>query len=304
MKDIFLTSVFGLAIIAPIFLGVLALSLAAKRDERRVNPLTKSLRRPPGGHLSRQIVGSYFDLATTLTFLSLTVALPASIYMFQSHVLLKPDSIYRGIVIGLLTIAMLIFPIRKLIHQRTQIQALRLGYECELAVGQELDQLMRAGFQVFHDISGGNFNIDHLVVGSNGVVVVETKGRSKRRGTAGPDKADYNVHYENGVLKFPGWQETAPIGQAKLNAEWVSKWLSKATGFDVKAKGIVVLPGWYVHNKSANPIPVLAVGAIPNFLRKCAVQELSEQQIIQIVYQVEQKTIDLKPGDVMRPFEA
>ena len=93
MKDIFLTSVFGLAIIAPIFLGVLALSLAAKRDERRVNPLTKSLRRPPGGHLSRQIVGSYFDLATTLTFLSLTVALPASIYMFQSHVLLKPDSI-------------------------------------------------------------------------------------------------------------------------------------------------------------------------------------------------------------------
>jgi hypothetical protein len=133
--------------------------------------------------------------------------------------------------------------------------------------------------------------------------VVETKGRSKTRGTDGPDKADYNVDYENGVLKFPGWQETAPIEQAKLNAQWVNKWLSKAAGFEVKAQGLVVLPGWYIHSKSANSIPVLAVGAIPNFLKKYTVQELSEQQIKQIVYQVEQKTMDLKPGDALRPLE-
>lgn len=303
MKDSLLTLLFGLAIVAPMFLGVLALKLAAKRDAKRINPLTKSLRRPPGGSLSRQLVGLYFDLAANLAYLALSVSLPTAIYLFQSHVLDKPDTTFRISIIVLLAMAMAALPIRKLISQRKQIQALRVGYECELAVGQELDQLMRIGMQVFHDIPAGNFNIDHLVVGPNGVVVVETKGRSKRLGTAGPNKAEYNVTYENGVLKFPGWQETAPIEQAKVNAQWVGQWLSKATGFKVTAEGIVVLPGWYVHRKSINVVPVLAVGAIPKFLGKHEVQKLSEQQIKQIVYQVEQKTMSLKPGDALRPLE-
>jgi len=70
------------------------------------------------------------------------------------------------------------------------------------------------------------------------------------------------------------------------------------------AQGLVVLPGWYINSKSANSIPVLAVGAIPSFLKKYTVQALSEPQINQIVYQVEQKTMDLKPGDALRPLEA
>jgi hypothetical protein len=290
-------------IVLPIFLGALVLAVAKKKDEKRINPLTKSLRRPPGGHLSRQLVGLYFDLAAILGLLALPIALSAAIYLFQSHVLHKPDTVIRLTMSGLFAIAILFFSIRKLIHIRNHIQVLRLGYECELAVGQELDQLMRVGFQVFHDIPADNFNIDHLVVGPSGVIVVETKGRSKTRGTAGPEKADYNVKYQNGVLKFPGWQETAPIEQAKLNAQWVSKWLSNATGFTVKAKGIVVLPGWYVRSESTNSIPVLAVGAIPSFFKKYRKQALSEQQITQIVYQVEQRSMNLKPGDSLRPLE-
>ncbi len=162
---------------------------------------------------------------------------------------------------------------------------------------------MLDGIHVFHDIPAEKFNVDHLVVGPGGVIAVETKGRSKMRGTAGPDKAEYNVVYENGVLKFPGWQETAPIEQAKRNAKWVSQWLSGAAGFDVTAKGMVVLPGWYINDKPGQAIPVLAVGAVLKVLRKYTVQKLTEQQITQIVYQVEQKTRDLKPGDALRPLE-
>lgn len=303
MTDILLTAVFVSAILVPVFLGALALSLAAKRDAKKVNPLTKSLRRPPGGHLTRQLVGLYFDLAASLGMLSLSVALPISIYLFQSHVMQKPDSMVRLIIISLVTVAMLVIFIRKLIQQRNRIQTLRLGYECELAVGQELDQLMHEGFHVFHDIPADDFNIDHLVVGPNGVIAVETKGRSKRLGTAGPDKADYIVEYENGVLKFPGWRETAPIKQATLNAQWVSQWLTSATGFSVKVKGILVFPGWYIDRKPPNPVPVLAVGKMLGFFKKFSVQVLSEQELTQIVYQVEQKTMDLKPGDSMRPLE-
>jgi hypothetical protein len=154
---------------------------------------------------------------------------------------------------------------------------------------------------VFHDIPAENFNIDHLVVGPNGVIVVETKGRSKKLGTARDNKADYNVEYKNGRLKFPGWEETEPIEQAERNAKWVSTWLTGATGFNVSAKGVVVLPGWYVHAKSTNKIPVLAIGAIANYFSKLSIQALSEQQINQIVYQADQKTRDVSPGESLKP---
>ena len=50
----------------------------------------------------------------------------------------------------------------------------RLGLEAEMAVGQELNQLLRHGYWVFHDLPADKFNIDHVVVGRNGVFAVET----------------------------------------------------------------------------------------------------------------------------------
>jgi hypothetical protein len=46
---------------------------------------------------------------------------------------------------------------------RREDDNLRAGYDAELAVGQELDKLMREGAWVFHDVPGENFNIDHVV---------------------------------------------------------------------------------------------------------------------------------------------
>lgn len=301
MIQTLLVGIFALVTVAPIFLGVLMLTLAKKRDQKRVNPLTKSLRRPPGGHLSRQLFGLNFDLAATLTFISLSFLLPVSIHLFQSLVFQRPESPLRFVILGLMVISILAYALRKLAKLREEIRDKRLGYECELAVGQELDQLMRSGFHVFHDIPGGDFNIDHVVVGSKGVFAVETKGRSKRLGTAPDNKADYNVEYVDGILKFPGWQESEPIDQARRNAQWVSDWLSGATGFNVRAQGIVVLPGWYIHSTPNYSIPVLAVGGIPKYLGKFEVQKLSEQQVQQIVYQAEQKTRDIAPGEALRP---
>ena len=39
---------------------------------------------------------------------------------------------------------------------------------------------MRDGFAVFHDVPGDKaFNVDHVVIGPQGVFAVETKGRGK-----------------------------------------------------------------------------------------------------------------------------
>ncbi len=54
-----------------------------------------------------------------------------------------------------------------------------LGPDCEMAVGQELNNPMCAGYRVYNDVPAEGLNIDHVVVGRNGVFAVETKGRSK-----------------------------------------------------------------------------------------------------------------------------
>lgn len=49
-----------------------------------------------------------------------------------------------------------------------QVRNLRLGLEAEIAVGQELNQLILIGYHVYHDFSAENFNIDQVVVGPGG----------------------------------------------------------------------------------------------------------------------------------------
>ncbi len=45
---------------------------------------------------------------------------------------------------------------------------LRLGYDCELAVGQDLNELIGKGFKIYHDFPADGFNIDHIAIGTTG----------------------------------------------------------------------------------------------------------------------------------------
>jgi hypothetical protein len=49
------------------------------------------------------------------------------------------------------------------------------GARGEIQVGRELERLYREGFYVFHDWDSGQGNVDHFVVGPQGIFAVETK---------------------------------------------------------------------------------------------------------------------------------
>lgn len=49
------------------------------------------------------------------------------------------------------------------------------GARGEFRVGEELDKLYKEGFHIFHDWNSGRGNVDHFVVGPQGVFAVETK---------------------------------------------------------------------------------------------------------------------------------
>ena len=179
---------------------------------------------------------------------------------------------------------------RLLIRARNKLQ---LGYEAELAAGQELNLLAHDGYWVFHDFLADKFNIDHVVVGPSGIYAVETKGRPKRSGKTG--NKGWEVVYDSRSLGFPGWTETASLQQAANQAIWLKKWLSSAVGEELKVEPVLMLPGWYVRRTAAGGIAVLNPKNAEGFFNRTVKQPLSEKLINQIVHQVDLRCRNVAP---------
>ena len=145
---------------------------------------------------------------------------------------------------------------------RPVMRRLKLGLQGELVVGQYLDRLHADGYQVFHDIQGQNFNLDHVLIGPAGVFTVETKTWNKPH-------ADAKVTFDGERLQIGGKEvERDPITQARAQAAWLRVQLRESTGRDFDVRPVIVFPGWYVEATYAaqRKLWVLEPKALPTFL--------------------------------------
>jgi hypothetical protein len=177
---------------------------------------------------------------------------------------------------------------------------LRLGYDGEVAVGQELNLLMLDGYHVFHDLVSDTitkFNIDHIIAGSSGVYTVETKTRSKSSDKKGSKNS--TVIFDGASLIFPRYTDTSSLKQARINAIWLQKWLSSAVGEPVTVEAILTIPGWYVERKSTpRGVNVLSLKEIKPFLKNKKETPLSESMVKRIVHQLDRMCRDVEPFTV------
>jgi len=163
----------------------------------------------------------------------------------------------------------------------------RLGFDGERYVGEELSRLIAHGFEIFHDVPFDGFNMDHVLVGRQGVFVVETKTRSKPVNKAG-DK-EYQVVFDGKCLHWPWGQERQEIQQAIDAADTFSKWLSKAVGEQIQVFPILTLPGWWVDPKGfSKAVYVLNPKQIIKVCGSSA-QKFEDTLIKRICYQLDQK---------------
>ncbi|MEX2523727.1 MAG: nuclease-related domain-containing protein [Gammaproteobacteria bacterium] len=275
-----------------IFVGIMYLWKWNTRKKR--NPLTIQLQRAPGESLQNQIRDMDLDL---IIFLLFSISAPLfflSFHLSQSYLGDEPETLFRFAINFGSMMVITLYCLHKLIKTLNERENLRLGFDAERATGQELNKLLSMGYRVFHDIPADKFNIDHVVVGENGVFAIETKGRAKRN-KAG-DKSEYTVTYDGQKLIFPGWTEQEPVEQVKRNAKWLSKTLSSATGDPVSVTPILSICGWYIDRKSKNP-PYVYNGKDPQYLiPRISNTKLSEQQIQRIAHQIETKVSDLEPN--------
>jgi hypothetical protein len=167
----------------------------------------------------------------------------------------------------------------------------RLGLDGELATAEELNQLMRNGYYVFHDFPAVKFNIDHIVIGPTGVFAVETKMRSKRPYSGEKGAV---VKQEGSILHFPEFKDSDSVKQASDQAKWLSRFLTKSIGREISVIPIVAVPGWFVE-RGAHDGSVLVYNPTNGgkFITNRPTA-LDDQTIQQVKYQVEQRCRDLK----------
>lgn len=277
-------------------LSLLMLYRRRRRNERKRAPFTSDFLRSPGESLNLQIQELNEEITIHLFYLIILpiVILPVVFYQGEENPLLL--SLGFLVILSLL----IIFSIRlwRLLNRRAIV---RLGYDGERAVGQELNQLMLDGYHVYHDFPADKFNIDHIVVGPPGIFAVETKARSKSTPKGRADA--YRVIYDGKTIRYPGYEDRVALEQADRQAKWLRQWLSSAVGDAVAVQPMVALPGWFVERTSPNGIPVLNPKRIKSFLAGQKNNVFSESLIRRIIHQLEQKCRNVEPATVQSEKE-
>lgn len=260
------------------------------KTAKKKNPLTSDLLRSPGETLRDKIVDLQFDW---FGYVLMLFVMPLALLAMA----LSSNTFGRGVfqmtMLILTATGTISFCIYKMRGLRKLIQQYNLGLDAEMAVGQELNHLMRDGFWVYHDFPADEFNIDHVVIGSTGVFAVETKGRPKPIKDDGITERE--VFYDGATLTFPTWKERKPAEQAENQAKWLEKWLSSAVGEQVSVYPVLAIPGWLITRLKQGGVPVINGKNCSSFFSKYGNGNLSGKLTQQIVHNVDQRCRTVLP---------
>ena len=231
--------------------------LTKEENQNSRSPFSEKLLRPAGESLRLRIDEINSKLWDQILELVLLLFYPALVIIF----LPKMNWSASLSVILIAAIICGIFTRKKwqaIVNIKDELRKYELGFHAERVVASELEQLRAVGYQVFHDIiddsrPGGektNYNIDHIVVGPQGVFVIETKGKRKATPLPTSTLKEHQLAFDGKQLSFPNGTVTEqPIQQAKQNAQFVEKWLATSVSGELPCRAIVAYPGWFVKNK-------------------------------------------------------
>ncbi|KFN39776.1 MAG: nuclease [Sulfuricurvum sp. MLSB] len=156
------------------------------------------------------------------------------------------------------------FSTYKIINTRSQLKNLRLGRDGERAVGQYLESFRSThGIKVFHDIKSDSFNIDHIVVSTKGIYIIETKTHSK------PAKGKAEIIFDGKQLLFNGANYgDRIIIQVKAENKWLSELIEELTARRFPIQPVIAFPGWFVKMTNTNDSGIWALNprGLPTFL--------------------------------------
>jgi hypothetical protein len=127
--------------------------------------------------------------------------------------------------------------------------------------------------------SDGYGNVDHVVLGPNGVFVIETKNYGGKIICYGDEWSRQYTNKKNGSFnRFIHFELGSPSKQAKRNSMRIKRVIESSETFKSRriwVEGIVVFANQSVDLKISNPtLPILKIEELPDFIvtRKSNIQ--------------------------------
>ncbi len=229
------------------------------RRSPRKSPIKDKPLRNPGQSLEEHQLDLAFNKVLGPFLLAVFVLLLAALEWWR-HFMSSPPQPW---IFTVLAAAVVAYAGWQVAHAWPQIRALRQGRDGERAVGQYLDRLRAKGYEVFHDIVGDGFNVDHVLIGPAGVISVETKTWSK------PLRGEARIVVDGDRLLANGVEpERDPLAQARAERDWLRNLLEESTGRSLPVRAVILFPGWYVERPRDRALDVWVLNpkALQGFL--------------------------------------
>ncbi len=227
---------------------------------RTKSPLKDKPLRNPGQSLEER----KRDLVLDRLLHPLLIALIFSIFALMEIVRVTFDSPPQPWFWGAVALIAIAWAVYRVHQTQPQLKALSLAIDGEKAVGQYLEKLRTDGFEVFHDVCGSNFNLDHVIIGPAGIFTIETKSWRK------PERGETKIAFDGETLTAAGRKpDRDPVIQARAQASWLSELLKESTGKKLPVKPVVLFPGWFIEQAAgtSRDVWVLNPKSLPEFLR-------------------------------------
>lgn len=274
-----------------VFLAITAgavVGLIRWQNRKKRPPFTQKILRPPGESLRLRLIE--LDEKSNETFVQLFLAAYSPLVIAGLIALQGIRASFGvwliAIGIAIVTSAFLAYRLWKLLND---LRRVRLGFEGERHVGEALNQLMLSGYRVFHDFlitdkPRSIRNIDHIVIGPNGVFAVETKARRKIKSENGA-----KVIVVKDALEYPWGTNQRDLAQAQENAKWLADWLSKMSERPIDVGSILVLPGWFIDRRAKLSVTVMSGSEVSANIPKLNGADVADNEIRRLSAMIEDR---------------
>jgi hypothetical protein len=178
-------------------------------------------------------------------------------------------------------VLLLFFPFFFAFYFFRKYSGYKQGYEGENKVSKILSSTLSDEYYLINDVvfSDGHGNIDHVVLGPNGVFVIETKNYGGKIICYGDQWSRQYTSKKNGSFnRFINFELGSPSKQAKRNSMRIKGVIESSETFKSRriwVEGIVVFANQNIDLKINNPtIPILKIEELPDFIvtRKSNIQ--------------------------------
>ncbi|MDZ7706069.1 MAG: nuclease-related domain-containing protein [Trueperaceae bacterium] len=172
-------------------------------------------------------------------FMLISIAVIAGLSLYTWLMQTPPYMMFVVSSAGLVGYA--IYALPKLRRRVRRHQVLKQHRDGKRAVAEYLDRLRDHGFRVLHDVVGDGIYLDHVLVGPQGVYVIETETVEK------PAQGDASILYDGVAIDIAGQTFGGDVvAQVTAKAAWLESFLQESTDISISVQPVMVFPGWEV----------------------------------------------------------